>query len=288
MGSPSIHRHAATQNAVKRLQTTLTSSAYHRLDPFGCRPTRFDVASLRSVVALAFVLGGCDAQSDAQSDAPSPDPASTPAPPLAPPQRRFRFEPTLDAHKPKGATMELVAEAGDVATGTMTLVVAYHDGTDLSLAAWPFASTGEDDTLVPSAEPAPLLALTAAQSTDGETLDVFVRTRAAGHGAAARPQGVDAADPVAALEALHSDATLALDAAEPAATRVRGLAAFTRGLDDDLLFSRQGLAEALALLATEGPASILEASARRAEAKWGETKVSMLRKGDGWTVDALR
>ena len=184
--------------------------------------------------------------------------------------------------------MELVAEAGDVATGTMTLVVALHDGTNLSLAAWPFASTGEDDTLVPSGDPKPLLALTAEQTTDADTLNVFVRTREAGHGAASRPQGIDAADPAAALDTLHADALLALDEAEPAQARVEALAGFTRGLDDDLLFSRRGLATTLAVLATDGPAAITEASARRAMATWGDAKVSLLRKGDGWTLDALQ
>ena len=184
--------------------------------------------------------------------------------------------------------MELVAEAGDVATGTMTLVIALHDGTNLSLAAWPFASTGEDETLVPAGEPKPLLALTADQTTDGDTLDVFVRTRAAGHGAAARPQGIDAADAAAALDVLHGEALVALDPVRSARDRVGALAAFTRGLDDDLLFSRKGLANALGLLASDGPAATTEASARRAEAKWGETAVSLLRKGDGWTLDALK
>lgn len=184
--------------------------------------------------------------------------------------------------------MEPIAEAGDATQGRLLIVVAHHDGTTLSVDAWSFESKGDDETLIPKAAPAPLLALTAGDSTDAEALDDFVRTRAAGHSAASRPQGIATDDAPAALEKLHALAVTTLDVAATPAARVEALAGFSRGLDDDLLFSRRGLSESLAALAKDGSAAQTDGSARRASVTWGETTMSMLRKGDGWTVDALR
>lgn len=183
--------------------------------------------------------------------------------------------------------MELLAEAGDVAKGQLLLVIAHHDGAKLSVDVWTFESKGEDETLIPKAPPAPLLPLSPDGPADVDALNDFVRTRAAGHSAAARPQGIAAEDASAALDQLHTHATSALDATATPAVRVAALAAFARGLDDDLLFSRLGIARALAAMTKDGSASVDEGSSRRASARWGDTKVSMLRKGNGWTIDAL-
>lgn len=184
--------------------------------------------------------------------------------------------------------LALVAEVGNAATGGLSLVVAHHDGTALSLAAWHFTSTGEDDTLVPLGAPTPLLALRPDEHTDGETLDALVRTRAAGHTVGARPQGIDAADAAAALETLHGYATAALDPNIPPQERTDALAAFTRGLDDALLFSRTGLSRALTTVAAAQTPSAPQGSQRRVSVTWGGATVSMLRKGDGWAIDSLR
>lgn len=184
--------------------------------------------------------------------------------------------------------MELLAEAGDVARGRLLLVLAHHDARDLSVDVWTFESKGEDDTLIPKGAPVQLLPLIPESAVDAEVLDDFVRTRAAGHSPAARPQGVAGEDAPAVLEQLHAHASTALDTAAAPAARVAALAAFTRGLDDDLLFSRQGLPNALALMAKDATASLEQGSSRRASARWGDTKISMLRKGDGWTIDAVR
>lgn len=183
--------------------------------------------------------------------------------------------------------MELLAEAGDVAKGRLMMVVAHHDGAKLSVDAWTFESTGDDETLIPKAAPTALLPIAPGDSADTDTLDAFVRTRAAGHSAAARPQGISADDATAALAQLHTAAITVLDVTAQPAERVAALAVFSRGLDDDLLFSRRGLANALGALSKDGPASIAGGSSRRADARWGDAKVSMLRKGDGWTVDAI-
>ncbi len=183
--------------------------------------------------------------------------------------------------------MELLAEAGDVAKGQLLLVVAHHDGTKLSVDAWTFESKGDDETLIPKSPPAPLLPLSPDAPVDVDALNDFVRTRAAGHSAAARPQGIAAEDAPTALDRLHSNAVTALDPTASPAARVTALAAFTRGLDDDLLFSRRGLADALASMAKDAAASVDEGSSRRASARWGDAGLSMLRKGDGWTIDAL-
>ena len=183
--------------------------------------------------------------------------------------------------------MELLAEAGDVAKGRLLLVVAHHDGTKLSVDVWTFESEGEDETLIPRDPPTPLLPLVPGDPLDVDVLNDFVRTRAAGHSAAARPQGIPADDAPTALQRLHTDAVTALDVTGSPAARVAAVAAFTRGLDDDLLFSRGGLANALELLAKDGPAAVDGGSSRRADARWGDAKISMLRKGEGWTLDAL-
>ncbi len=232
------------------------------------------------VIFCAIVLGGCG------TPTPPEDPPAQPTP--TPPRTGFRFEPTLEAHRPEGSAIALVAEAGDVARGTLTLIVAHHDGSALSLAAWHFASTGEDDTLVPAGDPARMLAIRAGEQTDEDTLQAFIRTRAAGHGAAARPQGIEAGDAAEALKKLHRHATIALDPDRSPRAQVDALAAFSRGLDDDLLFSRAGLSRALERLGETAAPSRPEGSARRATVTWGASSVQLLKKGDGWTVDALR
>lgn len=184
--------------------------------------------------------------------------------------------------------MALVAEVGNAATGGLSLVVAHHDGTALSLATWRFTSTGEDETLVPEGAPTPLLALHPGDPSDGETLAALVRTRAAGHTVGGRPQGIDTADAAAALQTLHGYATTALDPSGQPQARTEALAAFTRGLDDALLLSRTGLSRALAALAAAQTPSAPEGSARRASVAWGGATISMLRKGDGWAIDSLR
>lgn len=183
--------------------------------------------------------------------------------------------------------MELIAEAGDATQAALILVVAHHDGEALSLAAWRFVASGEDETLAPQSPPTPLLPLRSGEKADADTLDAFIRTRAAGHSASARTQGIPVEDAVAALEHLHDHAALALDATAPPTQQVEALAAFTRGLDDDLLFSPRGLATTLGAFQGSGPAVLVEGSARRAQAKWGEIGVSLLRKADGWTLSAL-
>lgn len=184
--------------------------------------------------------------------------------------------------------MALVAEVGDAATGGLSLVVAHHDGAALSLAAWRFTSTGEDDTLVPVGAPSPLLGLRPGDPTDRDTLDALVRTRAAGHTVGGRPQGIDAPDAAAALGTLHGYASATLDPKLQPQTRADALASFTRGLDDGLLFSRDGLSRTLATLAAAQAPSAPQGSQRRASVTWGSATVSMLRKGDGWAIDSLR
>lgn len=183
--------------------------------------------------------------------------------------------------------MELVAEVGDVATGRLTLVLAHHDGQTLSIAAWHFTSTGEDETLVPAAPPAPLLAIDTTQTTDADALKALVVTRSAASSPAARPQGIAAATAEAALAELHTAAVLALDVGASPASRVPALAAFTRGLDDDLLFSTGGLRATLAALRRPVATMSTEGSARRSTVTRGNTKISMLRKADGWVIDAV-
>lgn len=232
--------------------------------------------------SVFLVLGACDTATPPQESRPASN-ATTPAT-IAP----LRYQPTLDAHRPERSLMELLAEAGDVAKGRLLLVVAHHDGTTLSVDVWAFESTEDDGTLVPKAPPTRLLALSSEEAVDVDALNDFVRTRAAGHSASARPQGIAAEGAPAALERLHANAVAARDETATPAARVTALAAFTRGLDDDLLFSRRGLAAALTSMAKDGLAAVEGGSSRRADARWGETKISMLRKGDGWTIDALR
>lgn len=183
--------------------------------------------------------------------------------------------------------MELIAEAGDAAKGTLSLIVAHHDGSRLSLALWSFDSTGEDDTVVPASDPEPLLALREGDTTDVPALESFRQTRSASHNVATRPQGIGADDAATALQRLHEHAATALDEAQGGQARVEALAAFTRGLDDGLLFRTQGLADALALLGADGRPRVTDGSARRVTATWGEGSVSMLRKAEGWTVDSV-
>lgn len=228
----------------------------------------------------ALALGGCG------DNASTPAPADPPAP--APQPTGFQFEPTLNAHRPEGSELALVAEVGNAATGNLSLVVAQHDGTTLSLAAWRFSSTGEDDTLVPVGPPKPLLGVRRGEQTDEEALGALVRTRAAGHTQGGRPQGVSAADAAAALMVLHGHAQLTLDAEASPRAQTEALASFTRGLDDALLFSRTGLSRSLAVLATSATPPPPEGSPRRASVLWGDVSVSMLRKAGGWSVDALR
>lgn len=183
--------------------------------------------------------------------------------------------------------MNLVAEVGNAATGDLSLVVAYHDGTALSVAVWRFESTGEDGTVVPKGTPTPLLALYPDESTDQEALAALVRTRAAGHTVGGRPQGLDAPDAGAALRRLSRYTRPIQNPDAPPESRTEALASFTRGLDDALLFSRSGLSGALDVLSIEQVASTPEGSERRASLRWGSTAMSMLRKGDGWVIDAV-
>lgn len=184
--------------------------------------------------------------------------------------------------------MVLIAEVGNPATGALSLVLAHHDGKSLSLAAWRFASDGEDETLAPTGPPTPLLALRPGEHSDQDALEELVRSRAAGHTVGGRPQGVAATDARAALETLHAQAVAALEPNTSPDEQTRALAGFTRGLDDALLFSRTGVSRALETLAKDAAPSSAEGSERRASVRWGETTVSMLRKGDGWVIDALR
>ncbi|MGH1341042.1 MAG: hypothetical protein ACRBN8_05795 [Nannocystales bacterium] len=193
----------------------------------------------------------------------------------------------MNAHRPEGSAVALVAEVGNAATGKLSLVIAHHDGATLSLALWRFTSTGDDDTLVPVGPPQPLLALRATETTDTDSLEEIVRTRAAGHTVGGRPQGIAASDAPSALLSLHGFATVALDPDATPEARAEALAAFTRGLDDALLFSRTGLSRALAALANTATPSAPQGSERRASVRWGQTTVSLLRKGDGWAVDSL-
>jgi len=237
------------------------------------------VARLAVPLVGILALGGCD-------EAPTPPPAEQPAPVAAP--SGFQFEATLNAHRPEGSAVELVAEVGNAATGQLSLVVAHHDGTALSLAVWRFASTGEDDTLVPTGAPEPLLALRPGEPTDSQTLDALVRTRAAGHTVGGRPHGVAASDASTALRSLHGSAATALDLQASPAARTEALAAFTRGLDDAVLFSRKGLLRTLATLSSTASPSAPEGSERRASVRWGSASVSMLRKADGWAIDSVQ
>lgn len=237
------------------------------------------MARLAVLLLGALALGGCG------DSASTPAPDDPPAP--APKPNGFQFEPTLNAHRPRGSELVLVAEVGNPATGNLSLVVAQHDGMTLSLATWRFASTGADETLVPVGPPKPLLGLRSGEPTDAEALDALVRTRAAGHTLGGRPQGVSASDAAAALSTLHAHAVLALDSGASARARTEALASFTRGLDDALLFSRTGLSRSLTALATSVEPSSPEGSQRRASVRWGDVTVSMLRKADGWSVDAL-
>ncbi|MBV1860039.1 MAG: hypothetical protein KUG77_16620 [Nannocystaceae bacterium] len=241
-----------------------------------------DAGAVARIVVLlvgALALGSCE-------EAATPTPAQQPA--AVTKSSGFQFEATLNTHRPKGSVLELVAEVGDAATGRLSLVVAHHDGSELALAAWLFSSTGEDETLVPIGATTALLALRPGETTDEETLDALVRTRAAGHSVGGRRQGIDAPDAAAALRSLHEHATLTLNPDATPAARTEALASFTRGLDDALLFSRKGLSGALATLATLATPSAPKGSSRRASVTWGTTTVSMLRKADGWTIDALR
>ncbi len=237
------------------------------------------MASLRALVVCVLTVSACD-QPETKPTAP--------AQPEQPAAREFRFAPTLAAYKPAGSAMELIAEVGDAATGTMTLVVAQHDGSALTVATWRFASTGADDTLEPAAPPTPLLAVLPGESSDRETLDALNRTRAAAHTVKRRPQGVSAVDAEQALRKLDSAARSTLQTGDGAEERTRALARFARGLDDDLLFSNSGLSTALAVATSTSPSTATAVSERRASFTRGEHRISMLKKGDGWVIDAVK
>ncbi len=237
------------------------------------------MAFFRAMMLCTLGIAGCD-QAETK---PSP-----PAQPEAPPRPEFRFGPTLEAHKPADSAMELVAEVGDAATGTMTLVLAHHDGSALTLAAWRFSSTGEDDTLEPAGPPAPLLAVLPGQSTDADALDALLRTRAAAHTVKHRPQGVEAADAARALRTISDDARASLETDSSPAEQTKALARFTRGLDDGLLFSSSGVSRTLAVTRSTTPSSSTEESERRATFIKDEHQISMLKKGDGWVIDAVK
>jgi|GEM_PF-2159383 len=231
------------------------------------------------LAGLVLLLAACGAK---------PEPEERPPASAVQPGSAFRFEPTLTAFRPDGSTMELIAEAGDAARGTLTLVIAHHDGTALSLAQWRFESSGEEGTLAPAGNPTPLLAIQRGQVTDAVALEAFVQTRAAGHSASRRPHGVSADDAAAALRLLHRNAAVTLDPRATPEQRVAALASFTRGLDDDLLFSRKGLVRSLDTLHQAREIGTPEGSARRVSVRWGEQTIALLRKADGWSIDALQ
>ncbi len=233
------------------------------------------MVSPRALALFALVVG-CDA--DDAKPSPAPPSAAAPAP-------EFLFAPTLAAHAPAGVAMELVAEVGDAATGTMTLVLAQHDGTTVSMVAWRFSSTGEDDTLEPDGLPAPLLAVLPGQVTNRDALDALQRTRAAGHTVKSRPQGIPASGPQDALDELRALAIATLS--DGTASRAQALARFARGLDDGLLFSRSGLSRAL-VVASSPMASPRAESERRATFENEQHRISMLKKGEGWVIDAAQ
>lgn len=182
-----------------------------------------------------------------------------------------------------------LAEVGDATNAGLEVVVATPAAHGPTIALWRFASTGEKETLEPAAPPTPLLSVRAGDPDDADALAALRTRMAAGHAVTTRPQGIAASDASAALASMHDDAVIVLDADAAPDARAKALARFTRGLDDDVLFTRRGLARALAALLpahpTEPPA---DPSARRATLGRGPVSVSMLRKGDGWTIATLK
>ncbi len=244
----------------------------------------------RAVVVATLALGACGDGPSAPSGAtPSPkaEPVAAPVE-LQPGDEAFRFGPTIAAYRPEGATMLPLAEVGDPTNAGLEVVVSTPAAHGPTIALWRFASTGDKDTLEPAAPPTPLLSVRAGDPDDAEALAALRTRMAAGHAVTTRPQGIEAADAAAALASMHEDAVAVLDPAAPPDARAKALARFTRGLDDDLLFTRRGLGRALAALQpTHNTESPTDPTARRVTLERGSVLLSMLRKGDGWTVATI-
>lgn len=227
------------------------------------------------------------------STAETPPPVAAAKPEPAPVEvdpryAAFTFGHTLSLFRPEGAELVPIVEMGDATKRTMKAVVAVHQAGTLSIALWTFSQL-EDDTLSPSGAPEPLLPLTKDGTADTDAIDALRVQMTAPRSVVTRPQGVEADTALAAVTRLAKAAAAVRDEAGQPRARTEALALFARGLDDQYLFSKHGLALALDTVSAPGELQpVPSPSKRRATVKTADgTRLTLLDKSEGWVLETI-
>lgn len=210
----------------------------------------------------------------------------------AAPSGPFRYAETVTKAIEPGAHAELLLELAVGSKGRLRAVVAVareHPSTadePVSVELWTFDQRNEAGVLEPTGERVPLLR-TSTRVPSRPAVGEFHRELATPGAEIHRHLGAAGEGPEAVLATLTDAAVRARASGSDTATRAAAVAEVFRGLDDGLLFERDGLAAALEALAAGRwrASAVTSASERRASVTTtGGDTLELLRKGDGWVV----
>ena len=239
-------------------------------------------------LGVSLGLSGCTRDPEGNFAREEPEPVAQDTPGL-------RFAPTIARAAQAGETVVLLLELTSPSDRRLDAVVGVSRAgataePTLAIELWTFDQANKADVLTRVGEPQVLVRMGASGPT-APAMAAF-RLRMAVPGAnVQRLLGISAPTPAAALERLARAAKLARDVTASAPARIDALALIFSGLDDGVVFERDGLGVAIDKLAAgqwQGR-EVSTRSERRAsvETSGGDT-LELLSKGNGWVIATAR